>query len=109
MICDPKDRLGSETNGGPQKLKAHPFFKGVNFNTLREQDGPFVPQLKSITDTSYFPTDELQDVQHDPLPKDKLQQGGGQLDMNTMMQKKDLAFVGYTFKKFDQLTRKNAL
>lgn len=41
------------------QIKAHHFFYGVDWNTIRQIDAPFVPHLKSITDTSYFPTDEL--------------------------------------------------
>lgn len=41
------------------QIKAHPFFYGVDWDSIRHIDAPFVPHLKSITDTSYFPTDEL--------------------------------------------------
>lgn len=59
LICDASDRLGKN---GASEIKQHPFFRGVHWDTLRDQPAPFVPELKSITDTSYFPTDELQDV-----------------------------------------------
>jgi len=99
-------RLGHEQRGGTQTIKDHPFFNGVKFDQLRAMKAPFVPELKSITDTSYFPTDELEDVQKDlPMEKPAASGSGG----DALAQKKDLAFVGYTFKKFDYLTRKNAL
>ncbi|EGN96778.1 hypothetical protein SERLA73DRAFT_184939 [Serpula lacrymans var. lacrymans S7.3] len=41
------------------QVKAHPFFFGADWNSLRYIAPPFVPALSSITDTSYFPTEEL--------------------------------------------------
>ncbi|KAJ7507838.1 kinase-like domain-containing protein [Mycena galericulata] len=35
-----------------QEIKKHPFFYGVDWTTLRNIDAPFVPHLRSITDTS---------------------------------------------------------
>ncbi|KAF8655258.1 hypothetical protein AX16_003160 [Volvariella volvacea WC 439] len=69
------------------QIKRHPFFYGVDWNTIRRIDAPFVPHLRSITDTSYFPIDELSQVPEEP-PRDA---NGSS---------KDLAFLGYTFKRF---------
>ncbi|KAJ6613416.1 kinase-like protein [Mycena sp. CBHHK59/15] len=70
-----------------QEIKKHPFFYGVDWTTLRNIDAPFVPHLRSITDTSYFPTDQL-----DQVPEEASVETGGA--------SKDLAFLGYTFKRF---------
>jgi len=64
-------------------MKSHPFFYGVDWNTIRHIDAPFVPSLRSITDTSYFPTDELDQAPEDPVGAD------------TTGANKDLAFLGY--------------
>ena len=96
-------RLGHEQKGGATGIKQHPFFRGVDFATLRQSKAPFVPELKSITDTSHFPTDEIADISKN-LMDTKISTVS-----DTFAQKKDLAFVGYTFKKFDYLTKKNAL
>jgi protein-serine/threonine kinase len=64
-------------------IKAHPFFYGADWNALRYIEPPFVPHLQSITDTSYFPTDELGNV------LDQLEQVEG------VGPDKDLAFLGY--------------
>lgn len=45
-----------------EQIKNHHFFYGVDWNTIRQIDAPFVPHLKSMTDTSYFPTDELGEI-----------------------------------------------
>ncbi|KAJ7771397.1 kinase-like domain-containing protein [Mycena maculata] len=75
---------------GIQEIKKHPFFYGVDWTTLRNIDAPFVPHLRSITDTSYFPTDQL-----DQVPEEAAVDTGGAAN-------KDLAFLGfvYTFKRF---------
>jgi len=70
-----------------QEIKKHPFFYGVDWATLRSIDAPFVPHLRSLTDTSYFPVNEL-----DQVPEDAPAVAGDAA--------KDLAFLGYTFKRF---------
>ncbi|KAF8529031.1 AGC/NDR protein kinase [Hysterangium stoloniferum] len=70
------------------QIKSHAFFYGVDWDGIRMIDAPFVPHLRSITDTSYFPTDELESVPDQPA--------GADVDGTN----KDLAFLGYTFKRF---------
>ncbi|KAI3673154.1 hypothetical protein L6452_39270 [Arctium lappa] len=48
---DPNQRLGAH---GSSEVKAHPFFRGVNWDTLAMQKVAFVPHPDSIDDTSYF-------------------------------------------------------
>ena len=74
---------------GVDQIKHHPFFYGVNWTIIRDIEAPFVPRLRSITDTSYFPTEELEQVPEEPA-------GGDTSGAN-----KDLAFLGYViFRKF---------
>jgi hypothetical protein len=40
--------------GGPQEVKEHPYFFGVNWNSLLRQKAEFVPQIDHEEDTSYF-------------------------------------------------------
>lgn len=47
----PRDRLGT---GGSHEVKEHPYFYGVNWNSLLRQKAEFVPQLMNDEDTSYF-------------------------------------------------------
>nr|XP_012234799.1 PREDICTED: microtubule-associated serine/threonine-protein kinase 3 isoform X1 [Linepithema humile]XP_012234800.1 PREDICTED: microtubule-associated serine/threonine-protein kinase 3 isoform X1 [Linepithema humile] len=49
----PRDRLGT---GGSHEVKEHPYFYGVNWNSLLRQKAEFVPQLANDEDTSYFDT-----------------------------------------------------
>ncbi|KAI9447848.1 AGC/NDR protein kinase [Lactarius indigo] len=64
-----------------EQIKNHPFFYGI--------DAPFVPRLRSITDTSYFPVEDLDQAGTDDTT------GADANDSS-----KDLAFLGYTFKRF---------
>lgn len=121
LVCDAEYRLGRL---GVQEIKAHPFFYGVNWDTLRSEPSPYVPQLSSITDTSHFPTEELDaipeavDAHHMPQGKVVYKYiiyvahrlfSYPDYATDTVNAQKDLAFVGYTFKRFDNLTRKNIL
>jgi len=64
------------------QIRVHPFFDGVDWASIRAIDAPFVPHLRSITDTSYFPTEDLENVPEQPAGADT---SGA----------KDLAFLGY--------------
>ena len=66
-----------------EQIKKHPFFYGVDWVSIRNIEAPFIPRLRSITDTSYFPTDELDQVPDEPV--------GG----DTTGAHKELAFLGY--------------
>ncbi|KAI8053003.1 serine/threonine-protein kinase orb6 [Syncephalis plumigaleata] len=67
-------RLG---RNGAHEIRAHPFFRGVDWDTIRSVGAPFVPIPEAT-----------------PQPAN---------------QPKDLAFVGYTFKRFEYLTGKNLI
>lgn len=101
LLTSQEYRLG---RGGADEIKAHPFFRGVDWSSIRSYSAPFVPRLKSITDTTYFPTEDLEQVPEPPsAPKPKQQPRQGK---NV---REDLPFIGYTFSRFDYLTRKNAI
>lgn len=93
LICDAERRLG---RNGAQEIKDHPFFKGVDWANIRNGQAPFVPTLSSITDTSYFPTEDLENVPHQP-------ELANYPTPDQFGHQKDLAFVGYTFKRFQTL------
>jgi len=73
-----------------EQIKEHPFFYGVDWSAIRQIDAPFVPRLRSITETSYFPVDDLEQNGADEAAA---------ADANDSS--KDLAFLGYTFKRFN--------
>jgi serine/threonine protein kinase len=51
LITKSDDRLGKR---GSNEIKKHPFFKGVNWNKIREMKPPFIPELKNEYDIKYF-------------------------------------------------------
>lgn len=50
MVTSAENRLGSGP-GGAADIKRHPFFAGVDWDTIRNIEAPFVPHLKSTFDT----------------------------------------------------------
>lgn len=103
LLTSSDRRLGR--HGGADEIKRHPFFRGVDWETIRRVDAPFIPKLRSITDTRFFPTEELENVPDSPAISRAHQQ---QLETGENI-KEDLPFIGYTYSRFDYLTRKNAL
>jgi serine/threonine protein kinase len=53
---DPATRMGWEG------IKLHPFFDGINWDTILESVPPFVPTLEGPNDTSYFNNRNLTDI-----------------------------------------------
>jgi hypothetical protein len=80
---------GADRRLNVEQIKNHPFFYGVDWNAIRQIDAPFVPRLRSITDTSYFPVEDLE-------------QGGADSTTGTDASdsSKDLAFLGYAWSLF---------
>lgn len=58
LLCRKDKRLGSGA-GGVADIKSHPFFKGIPWDNIREQDPPHVPDIASAADTSNFPDVEV--------------------------------------------------
>lgn len=46
LIRDPERRLGSIA--GAEDIKAHPFFKGINWALIRNSTPPFVPRRSKV-------------------------------------------------------------
>ena len=76
------------------------FFRALDWEKLRTFRPPFVPQLTSMIDTSYFPLDDMEKLNSNAIT-------GNTMGPNTMdlvrNPNKDLAFVGYTFKRWETL------
>ncbi|CUM64170.1 uncharacterized protein PRCAT00001763001 [Priceomyces carsonii] len=51
LTLNPEQRLGCN---GAEEIEKHPFFNGVNWDTLFTNDAPFVPQLEDPESTDYF-------------------------------------------------------
>uniref|UniRef100_A0A1A8HUF7 non-specific serine/threonine protein kinase n=2 Tax=Nothobranchius kuhntae TaxID=321403 RepID=A0A1A8HUF7_NOTKU len=95
-LCrDPEDRLGKN---GADEIKAHPFFKRIDFSSdLRQQVAPYVPTIAHSTDTSNF----------DPVDPEKLRSSNGEGNHNDTLscwfrkgKHPEHAFYEFTFRRF---------
>ena len=88
LISDPETRLG--TNGADE-IKSHPFFKGIDWNHIKETlIPPFIPELKNNYDTKYF--DEFEeDEPFYPINNDN--------SKDKKKKKKDMCFVDFTYNR----------
>ena len=79
MTIDPKQRLGANMSEkhatGGEEIRQHPWFNGVNWETLLEDQAEFVPAPENPEDTEYFDargatlqsfTEELEDQASSP-------------------------------------------
>ncbi|TWU76148.1 Serine/threonine-protein kinase [Metarhizium rileyi] len=92
LICNPENRI---SRSGAEELKAHPFVRR-EFDGLRRVRAPFEPRLTCDMDTTYFPTDEID--QTDIASRLEAQARETPLQGFT---RDEPAFIGYTFKRFD--------
>lgn len=58
MTLDPKARLGANMSekhsSGGEEIRLHPWFSGINWGTLLEDEAQFVPAPGNPEDTEYF-------------------------------------------------------
>ncbi|KAI1776593.1 serine/threonine-protein kinase cot-1 [Hypoxylon cercidicola] len=96
LICNTEVRLG---RSGAQEIKNHAFFRGVEFDSLRRIRAPFEPRLTSAIDTTYFPTDEIDQTDNATVIRNQAIVTGKTVAEESP--EMSLPFIGYTFKRFD--------
>jgi len=90
LLCESSVRLGASV----ADLKAHPFFTGIHWDTIRSEPAPIIPTITSPTDTSNFDSyeDEVdrhrEEIAMSPSPRRKISSF-------------DIPFIGYTYRHFD--------
>jgi len=126
LLCEPEHRLGSQVVSsvlrsnsvkmsvyglskttrsvdGADKIKSHPWFKGIDWGNIHRVKAPYRPNLRDPADTKHFdddiPAETLPaanggppDATKDPLLKDIL------VGDKIMDSRKQYAFVGFTHK-----------
>lgn len=92
LICSPEDRIGKN---GLNDFRSHSWFEGIDFDTLRDGQAPYVPDVKSPTDTSNFDVDDT-DVKllSDAVPPTS----------NPAFSGHHLPFIGFTFTQHSNLS-----
>ena len=90
LLCDAGQRASIET------IKKHPFFESINWETLREQEPPFKPEVSNLFDLRYFPEEGLEKAQ------DEFMSIYNSVD-ETSGNNFDLPYVGFTFRNMETL------
>uniref|UniRef100_A0A4W3IVG1 non-specific serine/threonine protein kinase n=1 Tax=Callorhinchus milii TaxID=7868 RepID=A0A4W3IVG1_CALMI len=84
LICSREQRIGKN---GMEDFKKHTFFKGIDWDNIRNTEAPYIPDVSSPTDTSNF------DVDDDVLKNPELVPPA----THTAFSGLHLPFVGFTF------------
>ena len=90
LLCDVDARLGS--NGGASEIKHHPFFAGLDWDSLYRVKAPYTPDVQGELDTQNF--------EHFDEEKRDAKAAATSAGLHER-KKKDLDFVGYTYKNFE--------
>eukprot|EP00029_Vermamoeba_vermiformis_P007388 TRINITY_DN3187_c0_g1_i1.p1 TRINITY_DN3187_c0_g1~~TRINITY_DN3187_c0_g1_i1.p1 ORF type:complete len:508 (-),score=110.40 TRINITY_DN3187_c0_g1_i1:132-1655(-) len=94
LLCDVNHRLGSGPDGVKEIFK-HPFFKGVDWTSLRNQRPPYLPRIDSPTDTRNFDHFDEEEENDGAKSRSKKQNHHRYFDTN------NIHFIGYTYKSFE--------
>ncbi|KAJ2724375.1 hypothetical protein GGI07_001976 [Coemansia sp. Benny D115] len=101
LLVRQEDRLGLAG------IKAHPFFAGVDWATIRSQDAPFVPRISSPDDTSNF---SVGDEADEDIGMAMARASSSRLGHGREYAGEQLPFIGFTHlpQAFAQSTRRLA-
>ncbi|MQM18421.1 hypothetical protein Taro_051413, partial [Colocasia esculenta] len=90
LLCNVEQRL--ETKGA-HEIKAHPWFRGVQWEKLYQMEAAFIPQVNDELDTQNF-----EKFEESETPMQTSSKSG---PWRKMLSSKDVNFVGYTYKNFE--------
>ena len=89
MINDPGKRLGKN---GSDEIKAHPFFKGIDWENIRDtMKPPFIPEIQNDYVTKYFETFEEIEPFYPPVKK--------------INRRKDIEYLGFTYNEENEANK----
>ncbi|XP_062557470.1 serine/threonine-protein kinase Genghis Khan isoform X2 [Armigeres subalbatus] len=86
LICSPEFRLGQN---GIEDFKSHAWFEGIDWDTIRNGQAPYIPEVSSPTDTSNFDVDDTDIKLSEAVPP----------KTNPAFSGHHLPFIGFTFTK----------
>ncbi|XP_022146558.1 serine/threonine-protein kinase tricorner-like [Momordica charantia] len=90
LLCNVEQRIGTK---GAKEIKAHPWFKGIQWDKLYQMEAVITPEIHDELDTQNFEKFEELGVPGQTASKS----GSGR----KMLSPKDVNFVGYTYKNFE--------
>ncbi|KAG8373180.1 hypothetical protein BUALT_Bualt12G0144200 [Buddleja alternifolia] len=90
LLCNVDQRLGTR---GADEIKAHPWFKGIEWNKLYQMKAAFIPEVTDELDTQNFEKFDETDNQIPSTTKSG--------PWRKMLSSKDVNFMGYTYKNFE--------
>ncbi|XP_010909479.1 uncharacterized protein [Elaeis guineensis] len=90
LLCNVEQRLGTK---GAHEIKAHPWFKGIQWDKLYQMKAAFIPEVKDELDTQNF-----EKFEETAAPMQTSSKSG---PWRKMLNSKDVNFVGYTYKNFE--------
>ncbi|KAM0951652.1 putative protein kinase AGC-NDR family [Dioscorea sansibarensis] len=90
LLCNVEQRLGTK---GAHEIKAHPWFRGIQWDKLYQMEAAFKPEVNDELDTQNFEKFEESGA---PMPASS--KSG---PWRKMLSSKDVNFVGYTYKNFE--------
>ncbi|KAG0257777.1 Serine/threonine-protein kinase MRCK alpha [Mortierella polycephala] len=97
LLARKENRLGKN---GVEEIKAHPFFKGVDWDNIRKAVPPFLPIIETPDDTSNFRFDD----DHDGIDETMQDKQSTVVDYRGNLLRRfegyNLAFIGYTYQTF---------
>jgi len=89
MMCGVNDRLGG---GGVAEIKAHPFFRGIDWATLYSKAAAYQPTVLHDLDTQNFEKFSEDETMISPMRR------SSRIDVA-----QDVNFVGYGHKSWDNI------
>ncbi|CAH1447267.1 unnamed protein product [Lactuca virosa] len=90
LLCNVNQRLGSK---GADEIKAHPWFRGIDWDRIYQMEAAFIPEVNDELDTQNFEKFEESEHQNNSSSRSG--------PWRRMLSSKDINFVGYTYKNFE--------
>ncbi|GAB4843115.1 hypothetical protein Ancab_013091 [Ancistrocladus abbreviatus] len=90
LLCNVDQRLGTK---GADEIKAHPWFRGIEWDKLYHMEAAFIPEVNDELDTQNF--EKFEETEN------QIQTSSKSGPWRKMLSSKDVNFVGYTYKNFE--------
>ncbi|KAI3692804.1 hypothetical protein L6452_32627 [Arctium lappa] len=91
LLCNVEKRLGTK---GAHEIKAHSWFKGIEWEKLYQIEAAFIPEVNDELDTQNF--EKFEEGDNNQIPSSA--KSG---PWRKMLSSKDVNFMGYTYKNFE--------